>query len=83
MDTFDQKTGKVAFSLTQEFDTIRCPYCEQIFLLFAVMPYTGCYGESEADIWTQAAARYCPYCGKNIDKETDAEVRGHINEELH
>lgn len=82
MDTFNPKTGKIAFSLTQEFETIRCPYCNQIFLLFAVMPYTGCYGEKEADIWTQGSTHYCPYCGKNIDKETDEVQRRRINGEI-
>ena len=78
MDTFDKKTGKVAFSLTQEFETIHCPYCNQIFLLFVVKPYTGGYGESEADIWTQGSTYYCPYCGKNIEKETDEVQRRRI-----
>ena len=79
MYEFDAETGEVAFALRKNFEVITCPYCEQNFLLFAVLIDKTLLDEDCAEVWSQGATFFCPYCGKNIEKETDEVQRRRID----
>ena len=79
MYEFDAETGEVAFALRKNFEVITCPYCEQNFLLFAVLIDKTLLDEDCAEVWSQGATFFCPYCGKNIEKETDKVQRRRID----
>jgi len=79
MYDFDPETGEVAFALSKNFEVITCPYCEQNFLLFAVLISKTLLDEDCAEVWSQGSTFFCPYCGKNIEKETDKVQRRRID----
>ena len=62
------KEEKVTLYLPHTFYVIGCTYCDMRFSYQAIIEYVDDYYEKQVDYHHQVIAKYCPYCGGQLEQ---------------